>query len=162
MADPPTDFVAVYGTLRRGERNHGRLARATFIGTAIVSGALYDVPTAPGRTYPYPAFRLEPDGHVVVELYRLLDDDLLADLDVLEGYDPADDPGSQYARRAVDVPKGPVERAWIYVHQGPRTELGERIPDGDWARYRTESRSRPPVRSSSRNAPNADPGQANH
>jgi hypothetical protein len=60
------------------------------------------------------------------------------------------------------VPKGPVERAWIYVHQGRRMELGERIPDGDWVRYRAASRSRSPARSSRRSAPNADPGQANH
>jgi gamma-glutamylcyclotransferase (GGCT)/AIG2-like uncharacterized protein YtfP len=135
------DVVAVYGTLRRGERNYERLRGTAFLGSGVVGGALYDVPTAPGRPFPYPAFRPGNDGHVPVELYLLPDADLLADLDAFEGFDPADDAGSQYARRVIDVIDGPVRRAWIYVHQGPEAELGEPIPDADWVRYRVEGRS---------------------
>jgi gamma-glutamylcyclotransferase (GGCT)/AIG2-like uncharacterized protein YtfP len=135
------DVVAVYGTLRRRERNHERLRGAAFVGSGVVRGALHDVPTAPGRPFPYPAFRPGPDGRVPVELYRVTDPGRLAELDAFEGYDPADDAGSQYARRAIDVLDGPVDRAWIYVHQGPEAELGEPIPDGDWVRYRVDSGS---------------------
>jgi gamma-glutamylcyclotransferase (GGCT)/AIG2-like uncharacterized protein YtfP len=133
VADRPV--LAVYGTLRRGQRNHGILGDAAFLGAGRIQGTLHDVPRAPFRPYPYPALVLEPAGVVEVELYRLSGARALARIDALERYDPADIEGSQYVRLEVAVSGGPVERAWAYVYRGPLGELGEPIPCGDWLRF---------------------------
>jgi gamma-glutamylcyclotransferase (GGCT)/AIG2-like uncharacterized protein YtfP len=135
MADESRKVVAVYGTLRRGQRNHGLLAGAEFLGTGVIRGALFDVPRTPYRTYAYPAFLELPARRVTVELYRLADDEMLATLDALERFDPSDESGSQYVRLLIEIADGPVSTAYAYVYRGSRDELGSLIESGDWVAY---------------------------
>ena len=126
------DVIAVYGTLREGERNHGLLEGAERIGDGWIVGALHDMPAGPHRPYAYPALVPEPGGRVRVELYRLADASQLTRLDALENCDPADEAASEYVRRLEEILDGPIERAWLYWYAADPAALGPRIQSGDW------------------------------
>ncbi|HKA67720.1 MAG TPA: gamma-glutamylcyclotransferase family protein [Actinomycetes bacterium] len=131
--------VAVYGTLRTGERNHYLLHGAEPLGTAWIHGDLFAVPTAPYRPYSYPALVMPGAGRVSVELYRLTDRAMLDALDRLELYLPGRDADSQYLRRMVPVVEhepvpgaSPVTTAATYLYNGPAADLGDLIESGTW------------------------------
>ena len=139
--------LAVYGTLRRGERNDSLLRGARYLGLGRIAGRMREMPRTAAREYPYPSLTLDGEdgaGDVVIELYEATDPDLLAAADALEAFDPGDVAGSEYVRRAIEVVDGPVTSAWVYVYNGPPEAMGETIPDGDWVAHRARENA-PPI-----------------
>jgi gamma-glutamylcyclotransferase (GGCT)/AIG2-like uncharacterized protein YtfP len=141
MADPTA--LAVYGTLRRGGTNASYLDGFPDLGTGRIAGRLHEMRRSANRAYPFPALVVGGAGRVVVELRALPGPEALVALDVLEAYDPADEPGSQYVRRVVAVVEGPVATAWVYVYNGPADAMGDAIPDGDWLAHVARRRMAP-------------------
>jgi gamma-glutamylcyclotransferase (GGCT)/AIG2-like uncharacterized protein YtfP len=127
------EVIAVYGTLRAGERNHGLLDGAERIGDGWVAGDLHLMPAGPHRAYAYPALVRSSTGRVRVELYRLADASQLTRLDALENCDPADEAASEYVRRPEPIIDGPVGRAWVYWYADEPAAIGPLIATGDWA-----------------------------
>jgi gamma-glutamylcyclotransferase (GGCT)/AIG2-like uncharacterized protein YtfP len=111
----------VYGTLKRGEINHGLLApHACSIEPASIRGLLYD-------TGDFPALA-EGDGRVQGELVSLDPDrvhEVIAVIDRLEGCIPGQDDRSLYRRRIVSAAREDgVERpAYAYFYNAAHPSL---------------------------------------
>jgi gamma-glutamylcyclotransferase (GGCT)/AIG2-like uncharacterized protein YtfP len=124
--------VFVYGTLRRGEKNHARYLGGRTVSelSGTVAGELFFV--ADGG---YPYLRPGP-GRVHGELLELAPQhyaSTLAGLDALEEYDPLDEAHSVYLRRSAQVrlADGSERLAWVYYWNLPEV-VGERIASGDF------------------------------
>lgn len=101
-------LVAVYGTLKRGYRNHGLLQCTEFLGVdKLTQICLYDIG-------PYPGARMEDSSGIAVEVYAI-NSLHLAQLDVLEEYDQHNPAESLYIRELVRTRFG---LAWVYLYQG--------------------------------------------
>lgn len=108
-------LVFVYGTLRRGERNHHLLVNAQSLGNHTTSPVydLYDLGS-------YPAVS-EGHGAIFGEVY-LVDDHTLEQLDYIE------DVPVTYRREQIETIFG---LAWIYIYQDV-SQLDVLIASGDW------------------------------
>ncbi|MEQ6918207.1 gamma-glutamylcyclotransferase family protein [Halomonas aquatica] len=101
-----TPLVAVYGTLKRGLRNHHWLEGADFLGEdCLTSATLYDLG-------PYPAAKPEPSRGIDVEVFRV-DARLLTGLDRLEDYRVRKPKDGDYDRLITTTTFGP---AWLYLY----------------------------------------------
>lgn len=109
--------VGVYGTLKRGERNHRLLAgRSFFMQEDTIKAALFDLG-------PYPACKPGEDT-VSVEIFTV-GDNTLSDLDRLEGH-PV-----YYKRELVKTAGG--HDVWVYfMLDVPSSAMY--IPEGIWHR----------------------------
>ena len=123
----PEDHVFVYGTLRCGQANDiTRLApEPRFVGSAHVSGTLYDLGA-------YPGLMLDGAGPVVGEVYAITRE-LEVQLDEIEEIYPQRRDEYRKRRIPVKVPGGPIvcivyEINPVYVTNAPR------ITSGDWTR----------------------------
>ncbi len=112
-------LVLVYGTLKRGQCNHHRLAGSACLGTARLRGlALYDLG-------PFPMAIPCPDSDAVLqgEVYAVGDDQLLA-LDRFEGVPRL------YERQRHRLDGG--RSVWVYVGRPMQVRNVRRIPSGQW------------------------------
>lgn len=132
--------LVLYGSLRRGQANFARLklqAGLRFVRTVRFRGLMYDLGAYPGV--------VEGDGEVTGELFEMRDAALLARLDAFEQYRPDQpDPydaatgrGSLYRRTTIQA--GGVT-AYLYLYNGPATDLGKAVKSGDWVRRKAMSR----------------------
>lgn len=117
----------VYGTLMRGESNHGLLRGAVQFEDARVPGRLFKLPAG------YPAL-VAGEGTVFGELAFF--DELSPHLPAIDAYedcDPADPKGSLYRRLRCEATRRTGERieAWCYVMETvPKGAV--LIPSGRW------------------------------
>jgi len=122
--------VFVYGTLKKGFSNHGR----------IFGG--YDIKITPAWTYGklydlgwYPAMTIGNEK-VYGQLIEFENPEILRRVDYLEGYKGKNHPDNYYERCMVDVfVGGAVVKAWVYflsLEQVKRYD-GNRLTTGIWS-----------------------------
>ena len=122
MGNGNSYYVGVYGSLKSGFSNHDVLQGSPMVDEGWMTGlTLYDLG-------PFPGVKKGGDGAVFVEVYRVTDE-ILSDLDVLEGYSKANEAGSLYVRRYLNSDMGPS--CWIYLYQGDTSRLPV-IEGGNW------------------------------
>jgi len=128
-----TDLVFFYGTLMSGFERPGRSridSKLTPVGRGWIKATLFDLGI-------YPAAIPASDERVLGEVHRMSDvDAVLAALDEIEGYRPAQPDASLYTRveTPVTFDDGHVEQAWAYFYNAP---LGgaQRIESGDYLEH---------------------------
>ncbi len=134
--DPPGRRVFVYGTLKPGGCYWpgfcvGKVGPPT---VAKVRGRLFHLPMG------YPALVAGDAEWARGFVLDFADDPALAEVDRLEGYDPAGPPGAnEYERVAVEAfrPDGTsLGQVWTYVMTETEIETlqGELVEGGDWSR----------------------------
>jgi len=117
--------VAVYGSLRKGMYNHALLKKANYLGRYDTKPvySMYAVSSYPG---------VKPKGNtsIVMEVYEV-DDELLEEVNLLEGYDPKSKINDFYNRVTVNTPFG---LAYTFLYQ-PGVDKGSLVDHGDWVEF---------------------------
>lgn len=122
-----SNYIFVYGTLRKHERNHSLLkSNKLAFSQAWVKGALYD--TGLG----YPALDIDTEGITYGELYEITGDVLRA-LDILEDYEEGREE-NLFLRKILPVyTDESTLRAYVYIIAPSNKDLLQKeIPFGDW------------------------------
>lgn len=113
--------VAVYGTLKKGQRNHHWLEGAIFIGHDRLGDiSLYDLGA-------YPGAKLAPSKGTLVEIYAI-NAQQLKHLDQLEDYFHHAPNEGVYDRAVLATRHG---EAWCYLFNA-NVEEQSKISSGDW------------------------------
>ncbi|WP_404367000.1 gamma-glutamylcyclotransferase [Marinobacter sp.] len=115
------DLVAVYGTLKRGNSNHGLISDARFLGRdRLKSIRLYDLG-------PWPGAVAGTSSGIDVEVYEV-NEQQMERMDEIEDYRPGSPESGLFIRRRFSSRYGD---AWVYLYQG--STLGRRpIMRGSW------------------------------
>lgn len=127
------DLVFFYGTLMSGFDRPGRSridAKLAPAGRGWIRAALFDLGI-------YPAAIPDTDGCVWGEVHRMLDRDaVLAALDEIEGFRPAEPDASLYMRAEtiVTFDDGHTAAAWTYFYNAPLGRA-QRIESGDYLEH---------------------------
>ncbi len=138
MADNVVDYVAVYGSLRRGMQAESKMERLEFVSQGVLYATLYALGW-------YPGIKFEANGNkTVVEVYKLPDapllrEAILRDLDNYEGYNERNPQGSLFTRQTALVACGKGETeftCYVYEYNHP-TNRAPIVTDGDWCAYNT-------------------------
>lgn len=109
-------LLFVYGTLKRGQPNHGRLARARWLGEGLLEGVcLHDLG-------PFP-MAIAGEGSLHGEIYAVAWS-ALADLDAFEG--------CPRLYRRCRYPLADGRLVWIYLGQPRQVRHVPRLPGGLW------------------------------
>ena len=128
-----TDLVFFYGTLMSGFKRPGRSridSKLTPVGRGSIAATLFDLGI-------YPAAIPASEERVLGEVHRMLDvDGVLAALDEIEGYRPAQPDASLYTRveTPVTLDDGRVAPAWVYFYNAPLGQA-QRIASGDYLQH---------------------------
>ena len=129
-----SEHVFFYGTLMTPFNRPGRQrvsSKMAFAGRGRINAALYDLGIYPA------AVPVSDDSIVRGELYELQDaTSVLAALDEIEGYRPAEPDRSLYTRAltSVTLDDGRVESAWAYFYNAPLGRA-QRIVSGDYLEH---------------------------
>jgi gamma-glutamylcyclotransferase (GGCT)/AIG2-like uncharacterized protein YtfP len=129
-----SDYLFAYGTLQPGlapSKITRVAAKLRPVGEGFVRGALYDLGGYPGAVAD-PAAKGKITG-TVMELPE--GEDLLAQLDKYEGFDPQAPETSEYIRerQAVELKSGATVECWFYrYNRKPRD--ADQVESGAWGR----------------------------
>ncbi|MFS0864400.1 gamma-glutamylcyclotransferase [Fredinandcohnia sp. 179-A 10B2 NHS] len=122
--------VFVYGTLRKGEKNHYLLKESVCLSdNCWVFGELHDT------GYGYPVLKPSTISKVIGEVYEV-NDEILQRLDVLEGYTEGSQSNLYERICQVVYQDGPFTEAFVYVTGSHLQERNHKIESGDWKTYR--------------------------
>ena len=124
-------LIAVYGTLRKGEANHHVLGNSEFIKTIRLKGfKMYGA-----NSFPAVIQGAENDS-IIVEIYKITRQNILDELDLLEGFDRKNPMGREnlytVQKIKIDSEKMPIEIYTFDHHPWSVQQIGPEIKSGDW------------------------------
>lgn len=135
------DYVAVYGSLRRGMQAESKMQRMEFVGQGEIHANLYALGWYPGiKIATGPA----EDAKTVVDIFKLPEAEqlrkaILWDLDGYEGYSPEAPQNSLFVRKEM-VAKGPNLLCYVYEYNYP-VNRAPLVEGGDWVIFSKEKQT---------------------
>lgn len=135
----------VYGTLLRGMSRSQCLQDAIFLGHARMKGMIYDLDSFPGAVLDSSGEKPSQNttSYVYGELYQI-NENIINQLDWIEGYNESDPDSSLYIRQTLQVCRlhdNSIYNAIFYLYNGEVIE-SNRIKCGDYRRYTMEKNDR--------------------